>query len=218
MLTIIFLLICSAVSAQNLKEIVSDTSYVEFRTTPDSSWFYVSTTTYSDGSFSSTGLRLGAAESAATFLINVALDGHRSYSNSIRVVASSAALNSTTSRVSNMTQLVAGKTYFNLVADLFSQSFIGRYSVLVDGQPTFQADMIRQANGNMRLRRVDNQVLYNVNLLSDRSFRLFNVPGAGASADVAEWQLNKEGRVVFSNTTRTVRLVRLDGTVRLNSR
>jgi hypothetical protein len=200
------------------REIVSDTAFVQWRTSPDTAWFYVRNITYSDGGFVSEGLRVGDTLAMRTYLINQVVDVQRLYADAIRVVANSGNTNAALNRYSAMMMTVTGRTYFVEIAALLGDGLLGRYSVAVTGQTTFQADLIRLPSGVLRFRRVDNaDTQYTVNLLSDKSFRVIGLPGATAAQDVAFWQLNNLGRRVFSNTTRTVRITRIDGAANIQS-
>ena len=218
MKNILFLsaLLCASLgqlSAQtDNREIVSDTAYVQYRTSPDTAWFYVRNITYTDGGFSSSGLRIGDTTAMRTYLINQVIDVQRGVANAIQTLANTGVTNSALTRFSTMMEQVTGKTYFIELANSYAEPLLGRYSINVTGQSIFQADLVRVSSGALRLRRVDNPAtLYTVSLLSDRSMRITSLPGASGTRDVAFRLVNSNGRKVYSNQDRTVRLTRVDG-------
>jgi len=211
-----FALLCALgqLSAQNNNlEIVTDTAYVQWRTSPDTAWLYVRAITYNDGSSNVSTTRVGDTTAMRTYLINQVLDEQRQYAAAIRTVVNSTGLEARTTLVSNMLETVTGGTnYSQLIALGVGERLMGSYRVSI-GSTTFVATLIRASSGSVQLRRIENGVTtnYTVSVRSDLSIRITNLPGATGNTVVAFTGLNSAGRPVYRNAARTVMLQRRDG-------
>jgi len=212
---LLFALLCALgqLSAQNNNiEIVTDTAYVQWRTSPDTAWLYVRAITYNDGSSNVSTTRVGDTTAMRTYLINQVLDEQRQYAAAIRTVVNSTGLEARTTLVSNMLETVTGGTnYSQSIALGVGERLMGSYNVSVTGQSTFQATLIRGSSGSVQLRRVDNGTNYTVSVRSDLSIRITNLPGASGNTVVAFTGFNSAGRPVYRNAARTVMLQRRGG-------
>ena len=209
-------LLCASLgqlTAQNNNlEIVTDTAYVQWRTSPDTAWMYIRAVTYGDGSSNISSIRVGDTTAMRTYLINQVIDEQRQYAAAIRTVVNSTSLETRTSLVSTMLETVTGGTnYSQSVALGLGERLLGSYTVRVTGQTPFVANLIRGSSGSVQLRRVDNGTNYTVSVRSDLSFRVTNLPGASGNNVLAFTGLNSAGRPVYRNVTRTITLQRRDG-------
>ena len=200
-------------SAQNNNlEIVTDTAYVQWRTSPDTAWMYVRAVTYGDGSSNISSIRVGDTTAMRTYLINQVIDDQRQYAAAIRTVVNSLQLENRTTLVSNMLEIVTnGTNYSQSVALGLGERLLGSYTVQVTGQTSFVANLIRGSSGTVQLRRVDNGTNYTVSVRSDLSFRVTNLPGATGNTVVAFTGFNSAGRPVYRSAARNVMLRRRDG-------
>ena len=205
--------ILGQLSAQNNNlEIVTDTAYVQWRTSPDTAWMYVRAVTYGDGSSNVSSVRVGDTTAMRTYLINQVIDEQRQYAAAIRTVVNSLQLENRTTLVSNMLEIVTnGTNYSQSVALGLGERLLGSYTVRVTGQTSFVANLIRLSSGTVQLRRVDNGTNYTVSVRSDLSFRVTNLPGAAGNNVLAFTGLNSAGRPAYRNVTRTITLQRRDG-------
>jgi hypothetical protein len=210
-----FALLCALgqLPAQNNLEIVTDTAYVQWRTSPDTAWLYIRAITYNDGSSNVSTVRVGDTTAMKTYLINQVLDDQRQYAAAIRTVVNSVGLENRTTLVSSMLETVTGGTnYSQLIALSVGERLMGSYTVSI-GSTTFIGTLVRTSSGSVQLRRVENGVTtnYGVSVRSDLSIRINNLPGAPGNTVVAFTGLNSAGRPVYRNAERTVRLQRRDG-------
>lgn len=200
-------------SAQNTNlEIVTDTAFVQWRTSPDTAWMYVRSVTYGDGSSNVSSVRVGDTTAMRTYLINQVIDEQRQYAAAIRTVVNSVQLENRTTLISTMLETVTGGTnYSQSVALGLGERLLGSYTVSVTGQNSFVANLVRLSSGTVQLRRVDNGTNYTVSVRSDLSFRVTNLPGASGNNVLAFTGFNSAGRPVYRNVTRTIMLQRRDG-------
>jgi len=214
---LILALLCASLglTAQNNNlEIVTDTAYVQWRTSPDTAWLYVRAVTYNDGSSNVSTTRVGDTTAMRTYLINQVIDEQRQYAAAIRTVVNSLQLENRTTLVSNMLEIVTnGTNYSQSVALGLGERLLGSYTVRVTGQTSFVANLIRLSSGTVQLRRIENGVTtnYTVSVRSDLSFRVSNLPGAPGNTVVAFTGLNSAGRPVYRSAARNIMLQRRDG-------
>ena len=206
--------ILGQLSAQNNNlEIVTDTAYVQWRTSPDTAWMYIRAVTYGDGSSNVSSVRVGDTTAMRTYLINQVLDDQRQYAVAIRTVVNSVGLENRTTLVSTMLETVTGGTnYSQAIALGVGERLMGSYTVTI-GQTSFIGTLIRASSGSVQLRRIENGVTtnYTVSVRSDLSFRVTNLPGAAGNNVLAFTGLNSAGRPAYRNVTRTITLQRRDG-------
>ena len=192
-------------------EIVKDTVYLSWIAYTDTTGAFLVTKElrYADGGLLIQGEVIGDSAATRTYLLNQVIDDQRQEANAIAQVANSNQRQQKLNTYSALIQQVGGRGYTDEVANLYFNQLQGRYRVSVSGQANFVATLIRLPNGAVRLEREDDQTRYTVNIFTDRSLSVRNLPGATGDQKLALWQTTTRGLPVYATPTRNVRLTRL---------
>lgn len=101
-------------------------------------------------------------------------------------------------------------TLFDMNADDFFATLSGPYKV-INGSTTFDATLIRLANGGVRLEQAGTGIRWTVRIFSPKNIRILNFPiGAlpNATYDLYEVTPNAAGKQIFYEENKIFRLVR----------
>lgn len=162
-----------------------------------------------DGSFTTNGTVFPDTLSVTNYLAQLVHEQYNVEAVAIATLANTVERNRQINQISALVQQLTGFTYAQIVSSYYSESFIGRYRVRVNGTP-FTANLIRMANGNLRLQREDDtSVRYSINILSDKMFTVRNLPGLQGDLKVAEVGVNNRGRRTYSDASASVTLIYL---------
>lgn len=203
------LMLTLTLSAQ--QEVTKDTVFVEWISYTDTTgaFLVIRESQFADGSFTASGQIVGDTAATRTYLVNQVIDEQRGEANAIAAVANSGVNLAKLNIYSAILQQVGSLGYTNEIANQYFAVFEGRYRVVVPGQPNFTAWMIRLPNGNVRLEREDNQTRYTVNLFSDRSFTVRNLPGATGDNKLALTSTTTRDLPIYTTAMRNVRITRI---------
>ena len=101
-------------------------------------------------------------------------------------------------------------TLFDMNANEYFEQLSGPYKV-INGSTSFDATLIRLANGGVRLERVSDGTRWTVRIFSPKNIRILNFPiGAlpNATYDLYEVDPNAAGKPIFYEENRIFRLVK----------